>query len=177
MGKVFSRLKWDKDNKAFYLITSKGVTDVLYRYDVANDKVEHCSLPVDIIEQIHVANSGTLYILGRSATIPHNVYQSSNGVEWKQLTNNRVLGLSQEDMVEPDIVSYTSLMGWKSRLYYSKRSRKMITVIRFSGHMVDRKQLNGKCSERCSNASLIGAIRFLHRTSAEVQAMDQLSQS
>jgi len=110
-GESIQSIKWDKDNKTFYLITVKGVTDILYRYDVANDKVENCSLPVDIIEQIQVAKSGTLYILGRSATIPHNIYQSSNGVDWKGLTNNRVLGLSQEDMVEPDIVSYTSFDG------------------------------------------------------------------
>ena len=110
-GESIQSLKWDKGNNTFYLVTTKGVTDVLYRYDIANDKVEKCALPVDIIEQIQVAESGTLYILGRSATIPHNIYQSADGVEWKQLTNNRVLGLSQEDMVEPDIVSYTSFDG------------------------------------------------------------------
>ena len=110
-GESIESLKWDKGKNAFYLVTTKGVTDVLYRYDIANDKVENHAFPVDIIEQIHVSESGTLYILGRSATIPHNIYQSSDGAEWKQLTNNRVLGLNQEDMVEPDIVSYTSFDG------------------------------------------------------------------
>jgi hypothetical protein len=130
-GESIQSIKWDKDNKVFYLITVKGVTDILYRYDIANDKVENCTLPVDIIEQIHVAKSGTLYILGRSATVPHNVYQSSDGVEWKQLTNKHVLGLSREDMVEPDMFPIQPLMEWISRLYYSKRSLKMITVIDF----------------------------------------------
>ena len=110
-GESIQSIKWDKENKAFYLITVKGVTDVLYRYDLDTGKVEICALPVDIIEQTYLAKSGTLYILGRSATVPHNIYQSSNGGGWKQLTNNRVLGLSQEDMVEPDVVSYTTFDG------------------------------------------------------------------
>ncbi|WP_342504752.1 S9 family peptidase [Sporosarcina sp. FSL K6-2383] len=110
-GEGIQSISWDKGNDVLYLTTVKGVTDVLYRYVISEDKLEKCSLPVDIIEQIHVAKSGTLYILGRSATIPHNIYQSANGLEWKQLTNNRVLGLGQEDMVEPDIVSYTSFDG------------------------------------------------------------------
>ena len=110
-GESIESLKWDKGNNAFYIATTKGVADVLYRYDIDNAKVEKCAVPVDIIEQIHVAESGALYILGRSATIPHNIYQSVDGVEWKQLTNNRVLGLDREDMVEPEIVSYTSFDG------------------------------------------------------------------
>lgn len=110
-GESIQSINWDKGNDVLYLTAVKGVTDVLYRYAIADDKLEKCSLPVDIIEQIHVAKSGTLYILGLSATIPHNVYQSANGLEWKQLTNNRVLGLGPEDMVEPDIVSYTSFDG------------------------------------------------------------------
>ena len=110
-GESIQSIKWDKENKAFYLVTVKGVTDVLYRYGLDTGKVENCALPVDIIEQTYLAKSGTLYILGRSATVPQNIYQSSNGGGWKQLTNNRVLGLSQEDMVEPDVVSYTTFDG------------------------------------------------------------------
>ncbi|MFJ7936051.1 S9 family peptidase [Sporosarcina sp. NPDC096371] len=110
-GESIQSIGWDKENELFYLTAVKGVTDVLYRYDIANDSVENCLLPVDIIEQLHVAKSGTLYMLGRSATVPHNIYQSANGLEWKQLTNNRVLGLSQEDLVDPDIVSYTTFDG------------------------------------------------------------------
>ena len=110
-GESIESLKWDKENNAFYLVTTKGVADVLYRYNIGENKVEKCAIPVDIIEQIQVTASGALFILGRSATIPHNIYQSADGVEWKQLTNNRVLGITQEDMVEPDIVSYTSFDG------------------------------------------------------------------
>ncbi|AXI07694.1 S9 family peptidase [Oceanobacillus zhaokaii] len=104
-------LKWDKQHNAFYLVTEKGVTDVLYRYSLETEKVETLPIPVDLIDKLSITKSGNLYILGRSATIPSNIYQSQDGKEWKQLTDNRVLGLSTEDMVEPDVVSYPSFDG------------------------------------------------------------------
>ncbi|WP_163971425.1 S9 family peptidase [Oceanobacillus halotolerans] len=104
-------LKWNKEKNAFYFITEDGVQDKLYQYDLASQDIQELSAPVDVIDQIQVANSGNLYVLGRSATIPHNIFQSSDGVEWKQLTNNRVLGLTKEDMVEPDVISYQSFDG------------------------------------------------------------------
>ncbi|MFD2043364.1 S9 family peptidase [Ornithinibacillus salinisoli] len=104
-------LKWDKKNNVFYLTTENGVQDDLYRYDLQSTKLDKLITPVDVIEKIQVTKSGHIYMLGRSATVPHNVFQTTNGKEWTQLTNNRVLGLSQADMVEPDVVSYTSFDG------------------------------------------------------------------
>ncbi|PAV28201.1 S9 family peptidase [Virgibacillus profundi] len=104
-------IKWNKDNNKFYLLTEKGVTDVLYSYELESEKLERLTAPVDVIEKIQVAKSGNLYLLGRSATIPHNIYQSTDGSSWNQLTNNRVLGLSNDDMVEPEVVSYKSFDG------------------------------------------------------------------
>ena len=110
-GESVQSLKWDKERQLFYIVTVKGVTDVLYRYEIDNGTLEKLEQPVDVIEKIHVAKSGNLYILGRSATVPLNIYQLTSAKEWKQLTNNRVLGISKEEMVEPDVVSYTSYDG------------------------------------------------------------------
>ncbi|SET81749.1 Dipeptidyl aminopeptidase/acylaminoacyl peptidase [Oceanobacillus limi] len=104
-------LKWDKANKLFYLTTENGVQDDLYRYDLEANKLEKLTKPVDVIEKLQVTKSGNVYLLGRSATIPHNIFKTSDGKEWNQLTNNRVLGISQEDMVEPEVVSYKSFDG------------------------------------------------------------------
>ncbi|MUK89321.1 alpha/beta fold hydrolase [Ornithinibacillus sp. L9] len=104
-------LEWDKTNKLFYLLTENGVQDNLYKYNLSSEKLEKLSTPVDVIEKVQVVKSGSVYILGRSATIPHNIFQSADGSGWEQLTNNRVLGLSTEDMVEPDVVSYKSFDG------------------------------------------------------------------
>ncbi|MFC4024906.1 S9 family peptidase [Oceanobacillus longus] len=104
-------LKWDKSNKAFYLVTEKGVKDELYRYDLETQQLEKLKAPTDLINQIVVTKSANIYILGGSAAIPHNIYKSSNGKDWQPLTDNRVLGLSEDDLVDPDVVSYKSFDG------------------------------------------------------------------
>ena len=110
-GESVQSLKWNKDSQTFYLITEKGVSDELYRYELKTNKLEKLQTAVDVIEQIHIAKSGNIYLLGRSATLPHNIFTSVDGIKWKRLTNNGVLGLSHEDMVEPDVVSYTTFDG------------------------------------------------------------------
>ncbi|MCM3638077.1 S9 family peptidase [Sporosarcina luteola] len=110
-GESVQTIKFNKDNGEFYFITSKGVGDKLYRFYLENGKLEESTLPVDVIDQMRFAKSGNLYILGRSATVPHNIFKSTDGQTWEQLTENRVLGVSQEGMVEPDIVSYKSFDG------------------------------------------------------------------
>lgn len=104
-------LTFNKKQHALYILAENGVEDNLYRYDLKNDNTEKLSLPVDVINQLHVAQSGTLYALGVSAIIPHNIYQSNDGSSWKRLTNNSVLGVSKGDMIEPDVVSYQSFDG------------------------------------------------------------------
>ena len=110
-GESVQTIKFNKDKGEFYFITSKGVSDKLYRYQLDGEQVEECQLPVDVVDQISSTKSGNLYILGRSATVPHNLFKSEDGQKWEQLTENRVLGVSQEGMVEPDVVSYKSFDG------------------------------------------------------------------
>ncbi|WP_010529109.1 S9 family peptidase [Lentibacillus jeotgali] len=116
------QLKFSKEKNTLYLVTEKGVTDILYRYEMETEKLVRLSAPVDVIEQLKVTKSGNLYILGRSATAPHNIFRSKFGENWKQLTNNRVLGLSSDDMVIPEVVSYQSFdeMEIESLLFKAK---------------------------------------------------------
>lgn len=106
-----SAMKWDQSRKVFYAVTEKGVTDNLYCFDAAGETLTALEAPADTVDQIHVGKSGVVYILGRSATTPHNIYQSKDGERWRQLTDNRVLGLTSADMVEPDVISYPSFDG------------------------------------------------------------------
>lgn len=112
-GESIQTIKWNKENGDMYILTINGVTDKLYRYTVGSDDLLDCTLPVDVIDQIHYTKSGNVYILGRSATNPQNIYTTKDAKEWKRLTENRVLGVSKEDMVEPDVISYTSFDGMK----------------------------------------------------------------
>ncbi|WP_164670745.1 S9 family peptidase [Virgibacillus doumboii] len=104
-------LKWNRDQNALFLAVENGVSDVLYRYDLDSARLTELSAPIDVIEKIHVAKSGNLYVLGRSATVPHNIFKTEDGQTWKQLTNNGVLGLSSSEMVDPDVISYKSFDG------------------------------------------------------------------
>lgn len=110
-GESIETLHWDKANQTLYLVTTKGVTDKLYRYDLATELLSELTMPVDVLAQIHIAKSGNLYILGTKATQPPNIFTSTDASNWTQLTNNRVLGVNQDDMVEPKVVSYKSFDG------------------------------------------------------------------
>lgn len=104
-------LKWHKESETFYITTEKGVTDYLYRADLKMKDPVKLDSPAAIIDKVVVTKSGAVYVLGRSATVPHNIFRLENGVEWTQLTKNNVLGLESEDMVEPDVVTYKSFDG------------------------------------------------------------------
>ncbi|PKH10225.1 S9 family peptidase [Planomicrobium sp. MB-3u-38] len=104
-------LKWHKESETFYITTEKGVTDYLYRADLKMENPVKLDAPAASIDKVVVTKSGTVYVLGRSATVPHNIFHSEDGAEWTQLTKNNVLGLESEDMVEPDVVTYQSFDG------------------------------------------------------------------
>ncbi|TAA72786.1 S9 family peptidase [Planococcus salinarum] len=110
-GESVESLKWHKESAAFYITTEKGVADSLYRVDAEMENLQKLDAPVDIIEKIQVTKSGSLYLLGKSSTVPHNIFRLENGAEWTRLTKNIVLGLESDDMVEPDVVTYNSFDG------------------------------------------------------------------
>lgn len=110
-GESVESLKWHKESATVYLTTEKGVSDFLYRVDLEMENPEQLQIPVDIIEKLQVTASGSLYLLGRSATVPHNIFRLERDAAWTQLTKNNVLGLDSEDMVEPEVVNYKSFDG------------------------------------------------------------------
>ena len=95
----------------FYLTTEKGVVDQFYRLQPTTGKIEKLNAPTAIINSLVVSKSGNLYILGPSATVPLNIYKSEDAENWTKLTNNRVLGVAQEEMVNPEVVTYSSFDG------------------------------------------------------------------
>ena len=104
-------LKWHKESETFYVTTEKGVTDFLYRVDLKMADPVKLDAPAASIDKVLVTKSGDVYVLGRSATVPHNIFRLEGGNEWTQLTKNNVLGLESEDMVEPEVVTYKSFDG------------------------------------------------------------------
>src|SRR5690625_234639 len=104
-------LKWDKRNNLFYFITTTGVTDKLYSYDLNTGELKGVTIPVDTISQVHVTKTGNLYLLGTRATMPPNIFKLPRNEEWNKLTNNGVLGIEEKEMVDPEVVSYESFDG------------------------------------------------------------------
>ncbi len=106
-------IKWHKKTNTLYIVSEKGVVDLLYAYQVNSNTLTPIESPLEIIDQISLADSGNLYILGQSATENDNIYMRSINGKWKRITDNRVLGVPEAAMVDPEIVSYPSFDGKK----------------------------------------------------------------
>ncbi|MFS0749452.1 S9 family peptidase [Oceanobacillus sp. 1P07AA] len=104
-------LKYHKESKSFYIVTEKGVLDKLYHYKLTDNSVTELNTPFDIVEQLKVMKSGNVYVLGRTATLPLNIFVSTKEPEWEQLTTNRVLGIDESELVDPEVVTYKSFDG------------------------------------------------------------------
>ncbi|GAE35958.1 S9 family peptidase [Halalkalibacter akibai] len=104
-------LKWNEQQQLFYFITEKGVTDFLYSLKLGADTPEEITCPTDLISSLVVTENGTLYLLGASPTTPTNIYRKKSGEAFEQVTVNNVLGVSSEQMVEPDVITYESFDG------------------------------------------------------------------
>lgn len=104
-------LRWNKEEKTLYFTTEKGVKDYLYSYDLTSRELSEIDSPVDVIYKVHVAKSGTIYLMGSSAISPNNIYRLKTKGDWEQLTKNNVLGVGGDQMVEPEVVTYQSFDG------------------------------------------------------------------
>lgn len=106
----FSSLHYNKEQQLLYVIGEKGVEDFLYEYDLNNDVWRQLVIPCSVIDQLVAHKSGALYICGRSATAPQNIYKRV-GYEWVSLTNFKVPGIDCDELVEPEVVKYKSFDG------------------------------------------------------------------
>ncbi|MFI8684940.1 S9 family peptidase [Rossellomorea sp. NPDC077527] len=100
----------EKSNRIL-VTTEKGVKDHLYEYDLSTLKVERISIPCDVIKKIKITKKGNLFLLGLSADRTDAIYKRDTSGEWTQMTNAKVLGVSEESMIKPDIVHYESSDG------------------------------------------------------------------
>ncbi|MFD1336590.1 prolyl oligopeptidase family serine peptidase [Oceanobacillus iheyensis] len=106
-----STLEYHKETNTLYIVSEKGVVDKLYQYSLDNKQLIEMDTPFEIVEQLKVMKSGNVYVLGRTATLPLNIFVSSNGEEWEQLTTNRVLGMDESQLVDPEVITYPSFDG------------------------------------------------------------------
>jgi prolyl oligopeptidase PreP (S9A serine peptidase family) len=116
-------IQFHKETNSCYVVTNKGVEDYLYRLSLEDYSVTPLEIPVGVVWQVHVADSGNVYILGATSTTPTNIYiRKPDTNEWDMLTNNRIVGLGKESLAEPEVVMYESYDGLKieALLYRAK---------------------------------------------------------
>ncbi|WP_078546898.1 S9 family peptidase [Litchfieldia alkalitelluris] len=108
----FQSIKYNKVRQSLYITSSKGVEDFLYEFSIGDNQVNKIEIPVSVIQKLIVTETGNLYLLGRSAVEPNNIYQCENGsTEWKACTNLGVPGVSKDELCEPEVVTYPSFDG------------------------------------------------------------------
>lgn len=115
-----SSLKYHKESNTLYIVSEKGVVDKLYHYSLDDRQLVEMDTPFDIVEQLKVMKSGNVYVLGRTATLPLNILVLSKGDDWKQLTTNRVLGMDESELVDPEVITYPSFDGMKIEALFFK---------------------------------------------------------
>ncbi|QQZ08899.1 S9 family peptidase [Heyndrickxia vini] len=117
-----SSIKYNKSKQVLYISSVKGVEDYLYEYDLQNGEWRKLPTPCSVIEKLIVAKSGTIYLLGRSATKPHNIYKLQEN-EWTPLTQYTVPGVDSNELVEPEVVNYSSFDGLEIESLFFKAKK------------------------------------------------------
>ncbi|MDF0727992.1 S9 family peptidase [Cytobacillus sp. S13-E01] len=117
----FNSLQFDKENNKLYIVSSKGVEDFLYEYDLSSGETTPLQTPVSVIEKLVVAKSGNVYLMGRSATRPFNIFQMTvETKDWSACTNYGVPGVAEEELVEPEVLTYSSFDGLEIEAQFFK---------------------------------------------------------
>lgn len=111
-GEDVEFIRWHQASETLYFWTLTGPENRMYVLGKNADEPRRIEMPLDTIEQVNVTKAGNVYILGRGAIQPHNIYRKIAGAEsWEPLTANRVTGLDPSDLVYPDVIRYNSYDG------------------------------------------------------------------
>lgn len=119
-GHELSDFRLDQRHGRIYLVGGRGVQDRLFALELDLGEVKELPAPVSVIAKLEVGASGKLYLLGRSATSPANLYTSGDGIAWHALTAHRILGVTEKQLTEPEVLTYPSYDGLEiEALYYA----------------------------------------------------------
>ncbi|WP_349408515.1 S9 family peptidase [Pseudalkalibacillus sp. SCS-8] len=151
----FTQMKYDKSTGSLYLVSRKGVQDYLYSFNLSEGELEKLDIPVKVITQIVVAESGNVYISGNSSTVPENIYKKTNK-GWASLTKYGVPGVKEEDLVVPKVVTYKSFddLPIEAQLYLPKPDKN-------NGHVIFWPHGGPQSAERASFRALFSFL--VHR--------------
>ncbi|MDZ5473880.1 alpha/beta fold hydrolase [Bacillus sp. 31A1R] len=120
-GFELSQLTLDSTNNRVFFVAGRGAEDHLYVYELETKKLDRVDKPFDIVDKIVIKN-GHLYTLGRSSVTPANLYRSEQLNDWEQLTEHQLLGVKESELIQPEVLSYSSFDGLEiEALYFSPK--------------------------------------------------------
>ena len=83
-------IRWHKASETLYFWTLTGTENRMYILGKDAAQPRRLDMPLDTVEQTRVTKAGNVYILGRGAIQPHNIYRLPAGSDsWESLTANR----------------------------------------------------------------------------------------
>lgn len=109
-GESVTSVTFSKEKNKLYVVTEKGVMDKFYYYDLGTRTSEMIPVPFESIDQIQAVRTGAVFVLAGSAVSPFNIWRYDDD-SWEQLTKNKVLGVTADDMVDPETITYESFDG------------------------------------------------------------------
>lgn len=119
-GHEITGLAVNKEKGVAYFAAQRGVVDKLYSFNMENRLLEQIEKPFDMVDKIVSGGKGTLFVLGRSATSPANLYKSADLKNWEQLTSHQVMGVKEEELSVPEVLTYKSFDGMEIEALYYK---------------------------------------------------------
>ncbi|RFB18948.1 S9 family peptidase [Bacillus sp. HNG] len=120
----FKSIKYHEQSQTIYIVSEKGVEDFLYAFDIQSGELKKLETPASVIEKLVVTESNNLYVLGRSATSPFNIYKrSANDHTWAACTNYGVPGVKEEELVHPNVITYPSFDGLEVEALFFKANK------------------------------------------------------
>ncbi|WP_246945273.1 S9 family peptidase [Bacillus pinisoli] len=117
-GHELSNLTLDRTREKVYFIAQRGVEDHLYSLELNTLKPRLIEKPFDMVDKLVIGENGTFFALGRSTTKPANIFRSHDLTEWEQLTQHQIIGVKQEELAEPEVLTYPSFDGMKIESLY-----------------------------------------------------------
>ncbi|MBN8192901.1 S9 family peptidase [Bacillus sp. NTK074B] len=119
-----------QQSNTIIMTSEKGVRDHLYVYDLSTGEGERVDTPCDVFKKIKVTNKGSLFVLGMSADKTDTIFKRETNGCWTQVTNTKVLGVLEGNMIKPDIVHYETQDGLEIEgLLYKPEKANGITIL------------------------------------------------
>lgn len=108
-GEEVKDIRIDQANGLLYAFTSSGVEDQLYQINLESMISVNIPMPISVVQNIQLMPSGNLYVSGVSETMPSNLFKRDfKNEEWIQLTQNRVMGVSPDQLTKAQKIVYSS---------------------------------------------------------------------